>query len=68
MIVKHVGSSWVLFPGDFVNAHGLQLGDFIMVYQDLYSNNYVRYTLLKKKINLILQNVLHVMLNFIYLF
>nr|AAC35246.1 FUSCA3 [Arabidopsis thaliana] len=27
--------------GDFVNAHGLQLGDFIMVYQDLYSNNYV---------------------------
>ncbi|KAL9830205.1 B3 domain-containing transcription factor FUS3 [Arabidopsis thaliana] len=35
--------------GDFVNAHGLQLGDFIMVYQDLYSNNYVRYTLLKRK-------------------
>ncbi|XP_023638463.1 B3 domain-containing transcription factor FUS3 isoform X2 [Capsella rubella] len=27
--------------GDFVNAHGLQLGDFIMVYLDLDSNNYV---------------------------
>ncbi|KAG7563661.1 B3 DNA binding domain [Arabidopsis suecica] len=27
--------------GDFVNAHGLQQGDFIMVYQDLNSNNYV---------------------------
>ncbi|XP_010514343.1 PREDICTED: B3 domain-containing transcription factor FUS3-like isoform X1 [Camelina sativa] len=27
--------------GDFVNAHGLQLGDFIMVYQDLDSNKYV---------------------------
>ncbi|XP_019100092.1 PREDICTED: B3 domain-containing transcription factor FUS3-like [Camelina sativa] len=27
--------------GDFVNAHGLQLGDFIMVYQNLDSNNYV---------------------------
>ncbi|CAN7003578.1 unnamed protein product [Brassica oleracea var. botrytis] len=27
--------------GDFVNAHGLQQGDFIMVYQNLYPNNYV---------------------------
>ncbi|KAI5604408.1 hypothetical protein POPTR_001G322700v4 [Populus trichocarpa] len=27
--------------GDFVNAHGLQLGDFIMVYQDSQSQNYV---------------------------
>ncbi|XP_011045793.1 PREDICTED: B3 domain-containing transcription factor FUS3-like isoform X1 [Populus euphratica] len=27
--------------GDFVHAHGLQLGDFIMVYQDSQSQNYV---------------------------
>ncbi|KAG2301557.1 hypothetical protein Bca52824_030208 [Brassica carinata] len=27
--------------GDFVNAHGLQQGDFIMVYQNLCPNNYV---------------------------
>ncbi|KAF9663507.1 hypothetical protein SADUNF_Sadunf17G0057700 [Salix dunnii] len=27
--------------GDFVNAHGLELGDFIMVYQDNQSQNYV---------------------------
>ncbi|ESQ32806.1 hypothetical protein EUTSA_v10005481mg [Eutrema salsugineum] len=27
--------------GDFVNAHGLQLGDFIMVYQNFHSNTYV---------------------------
>ncbi|KAJ0237882.1 B3 domain-containing transcription factor FUS3 [Hirschfeldia incana] len=27
--------------GDFVNAHGLQQGDFIMVYQNVYPNNYV---------------------------
>ncbi|XP_010528138.1 PREDICTED: B3 domain-containing transcription factor FUS3-like [Tarenaya hassleriana] len=27
--------------GDFVNVHGLQLGDFIMVYQDHLSHNYV---------------------------
>ncbi|KAL1210084.1 B3 domain-containing transcription factor FUS3 [Cardamine amara subsp. amara] len=27
--------------GDFVNAHGLQQGDFIMVFQDLNSQNYV---------------------------
>ncbi|KFK33600.1 hypothetical protein AALP_AA5G035000 [Arabis alpina] len=27
--------------GDFVNAHGLHLGDFIMVYKDLNSNNFV---------------------------
>ncbi|KAJ6683698.1 hypothetical protein OIU85_007395 [Salix viminalis] len=27
--------------GDFVNAHGLELGDFIMVYQDSQSQNYV---------------------------
>ncbi|XP_056844045.1 B3 domain-containing transcription factor FUS3 [Raphanus sativus] len=27
--------------GDFVNAHGLQQGDFIMVYQNLYRKNYV---------------------------
>lgn len=47
--MKYNGSSWILFPGDFVNAHGLQLGDFIMVYQDLSSNTYVRYTLPKKK-------------------
>jgi len=65
MIVKNIGSSWVLFPGDFVNAHGLQLGDFIMVYQDLYSNNYVRYTLLKRKFY---KTCYMFRLNFIYLF
>ncbi|CAH8359680.1 unnamed protein product [Eruca vesicaria subsp. sativa] len=27
--------------GDFVNAHGLQQGDFIKVYQNLYLHNYV---------------------------
>ncbi|KAH9743219.1 B3 domain-containing transcription factor FUS3 [Citrus sinensis] len=27
--------------GDFVNAHGLQLGDFIIVYQDDHNQNYV---------------------------
>ncbi|CAG7895338.1 unnamed protein product [Brassica rapa] len=36
--------------GDFVNAHGLQQGDFIMVYQNLYPNNYVRNTSPKSKI------------------
>ncbi|XP_020533551.2 B3 domain-containing transcription factor FUS3 [Jatropha curcas] len=27
--------------GDFVNTHGLQLGDFIMVYKDMQNQNYV---------------------------
>ncbi|XP_057982595.1 B3 domain-containing transcription factor FUS3-like [Malania oleifera] len=27
--------------GDFVNTHGLQLGDFIMLYQDIQNRNYV---------------------------
>ncbi|KAK4603150.1 hypothetical protein RGQ29_011926 [Quercus rubra] len=27
--------------GEFVNAHGLQLGDFIMIYQDNQNHNYV---------------------------
>ncbi|XVE84226.1 hypothetical protein DITRI_Ditri16bG0153600 [Diplodiscus trichospermus] len=27
--------------GEFVNTHGLQLGDFIMVYQDIQNQNYV---------------------------
>ncbi|XP_022939212.1 B3 domain-containing transcription factor FUS3-like isoform X1 [Cucurbita moschata] len=30
-----------VITGDFVNAHGLQLGDFIMVYQDYENLNYV---------------------------
>ncbi|CAN0924739.1 B3 domain-containing transcription factor FUS3 [Linum grandiflorum] len=31
--------------GDFVNAHGLQLGDFITVYQDCQTHTYVSYQL-----------------------
>lgn len=30
-----------IFSGDFVNTHGLQLGDFIIVYQDNQNQNYV---------------------------
>ena len=33
---------YLIFSGDFVTTHGLQLGDFIMIYQDNQNQNYVR--------------------------